>query len=69
MSPSSRPDRNRRYSVVHDPADARFPWLVADAAGEPALWRKDPKVGRVPQRFKTQAVAQIAADRLNAGAR
>jgi hypothetical protein len=56
-----------RYSVVHDPALGRFPWLVVDAAGEPALWRKDhPKVRRVPMRFKTQALAQTAADRLNA---
>jgi hypothetical protein len=59
MNPPSRPDRNRGYSVVHDPAYGRFPWFVVDAAGEPALWRKDPKVGRVPLRFSTKALRRL----------
>jgi hypothetical protein len=31
--------------VLHEAVLARFPWIVTYAAGNPALWRVDPKVG------------------------
>jgi len=34
--------------------------------GEPALWTNDPKLGRVPMRFRTRELARAAADQLNA---
>jgi hypothetical protein len=37
--------------------------------GEPPLWHNDPKLGKVPRRFRTQGLAQAAADELNAAAR
>ena len=59
--------KRTRYSVAHDPTVGRFAWLVIDAtSGESALWRKGPKVGRVPLRFKSQAATQATADRMNA---
>ena len=54
-----------RYTVLHEAVLARFPWIVTDAAGNPALWHVDPKVGRVPLRFRTEGCAQAAANRLN----
>jgi hypothetical protein len=56
---------NVRYTVSREPEHERFPWIVTDSHGNPALWRDDPKVGKVPQRFRTEAFAQAAADRLN----
>ena len=41
--------------------------MVVDADGQPALWRRETKVGQVPQRFRTEALAQAAADRMNSG--
>jgi len=35
---------------------------VVDADGQPAIWQRDDKVGRVPLRFRTEALAQAAAD-------
>ena len=59
-----------RYTVLHERASARFPWIVVDTAdGEPALWQNDAKVGKVPLRFRTQELAQAAADQLNAEAK
>jgi len=56
-----------RYIVLNEGAVTRFPWTVVDAeSGKPALWHNDPKVGRVPRRFRTQQLAQSAADKLNA---
>jgi hypothetical protein len=50
----------------HDPASESSPWVVVDAAGKPALWRRRSQLGRAPLRFKSQADAQVAADQLNA---
>jgi len=54
-----------RYSVRHEPAVSRFPWVVVDDNGDPALWQPDSKVGNSPMRFRTEAFGQAAADRLN----
>jgi hypothetical protein len=57
-----------RFIVLHEGVLARFPWTVIESDnGEPALWHNDPKVGKVPRRFRTQALAQAAADQLIAG--
>jgi hypothetical protein len=53
-----------RYTVLHEAVVARFPWIVTDAAGNPALWHVDPKVGRVPLRFKTEGCAHAAVGRV-----
>ena len=56
-----------RYIVLHERVFTNFPWTVIDAEnGEPALWEHDDKVGRVPLRFRTEALAQAQADKLNA---
>jgi|tagenome__1003787_1003787.scaffolds.fasta_scaffold19267886_1 hypothetical protein len=56
-----------RYIVIHERVVTRFPWTVIDAESrEPALWHNDPKVGKLPRRFRTEALAQAAADKLNA---
>jgi hypothetical protein len=55
-----------RYRVQRDDAVPRFPWTVVDDGGLPAIWGPDPKVGKLPLRFRTQALAQDAADKLNA---
>jgi hypothetical protein len=44
---------------------AKFPYIVLDAdTGEPALWQHNAQVGRVSLRFRTQELAQAAADQL-----
>ena len=53
------------YRVLYDPLIPRFPWLVVDANGEPALWQPDAKVGRLPMRFRTEGIAQAAAEQLS----
>jgi hypothetical protein len=60
-----RKEKPARYTVRNERAIVRYPWLVVDAAGEPALWRQDPKLGKVPLRFRSRVAAQAAADRLN----
>jgi hypothetical protein len=55
-----------RYCVHYDNAVPRFPWTVVDADGMPALWGPDQRVGKLPRRFRTEALAQAAADKLNA---
>jgi hypothetical protein len=56
-----------RYIVHHEGLVARFPWTVIDVdSGKPVLWHNDPKLGKVPRRFRTQQLAQAAADKLNA---
>ena len=55
-----------RYRVEHDNIVPKFPWLVVDTDGMPALWRPDNKVGKLPMRFRTESLAQAAADKLNA---
>ena len=46
---------------------AKFPYIVLDAdTGEPPLWQHNAQVGRVPLRFRTQELAQAAADQLHA---
>jgi hypothetical protein len=46
---------------------AKFPWIVISSEnGEPALRSPNSKVGKVPQRFRTQELAQAAADQLKA---
>jgi hypothetical protein len=55
-----------RYIVLHERVVTRFPCTVVDSqSAEPALWHNDPEVGRVPRRFRTQELAQSAADKLN----
>jgi hypothetical protein len=55
-----------RYIVHHEGALTRFPWTVIDVDnGKPALWHNDPKLGKVPRRFRTQRLAKAAADKLN----
>ena len=59
-----------RYLVLRDGVVAKFPWIVISAEdGEPAIWQTDPKVGKVPMRFRSESLAQAAADQLNAEAR
>ena len=49
---------------------AKFPWIVISAEdGKPALWEHNDKVGKVPLRFRTEALARVAADKLNAEAK
>lgn len=55
-----------KYTVQH--TDGRFPWVVVDEHGEVALHQPHPQVGEVPMGFRTQALAQTAADQLNADA-
>jgi len=43
-----------RYRVEHDNIVPKFPWLVVDTDGMPALWRPDNKVGKLPMRFRTE---------------
>jgi hypothetical protein len=43
--------------------------VVSAETGEPALWEHDAKVGKVPMRFRSEALAQAAADKLNAEAK
>ena len=62
--------RLRRYIVLRDQVVTRFPWTVIDAdSGEPALWEHNEKIGRVPLRFRSEALAKAAADKLNAAPR
>ena len=64
---NATPQKIARYIVLHEGVIAKFPWTVIDAAnGEPALWQDDPKIGRLPMRYRTEQLAQAAADRLNA---
>jgi len=57
----------RRYIVLRDNVIARFPWTVIDAdSGEPSLWEHNEKIGRVPLRFRSEALARAAVDKLNA---
>ena len=58
-------DQPPRYTVDRVDYGAPFCWIVVDAAGEPALWKADPKVGKVPLCFRSAALAQAAADKLN----
>ena len=56
-----------RFIVLHDGIVAKFPYIVLDAdTGEPALWQQHTQAGRVPLRFRTQELAQAAADQLHA---
>jgi len=56
-----------RYIVHRDGVIARFPWTVINADdGEPALWEHNEKIGKVPLRFRSEALAKAAADKLNA---
>ena len=56
-----------RYIVLRDGVVTRFPWIVINAeSGEPALWQHNARAGRVPLRFRTQELAQAAADQLHA---
>jgi hypothetical protein len=44
---------------------AKFPWTVIDAEdGGPALWQNNAKVGKLPLRFRGEALARAAADQL-----
>jgi len=62
---SATPGKIPRFIVLRDGVIAKFPWTVIDAdSGEPALWQHDAKVGRVPVRFRTEALARAAADQL-----
>lgn len=57
----------RRYIVLRDGVVTKFPWIVVSADdGEPALWEHNAKIGRVPLRFRSEALAKAAADKLNA---
>ena len=59
-----------RYTVLHERVITRFPWIVINVdSGEPALWQHNAQVERVPLRFRTEALAQAAADQLNAEAK
>ena len=53
--------------MLHEGVLARFPWTVIDYDnGEPALWQHDAKVGKVPLRFRSEALARArgrSADR------
>jgi hypothetical protein len=53
-----------RYIVLHERVVTKFPWTVIDPDGEPALWQNDPKIGKVPMRFRTRELAQAAANQL-----
>jgi len=56
-----------RYIVQRDGVVTRFPWIVISAEdGKPALWKHNAQAGRVPLRFRTQELAQAAADQLHA---
>jgi hypothetical protein len=57
-----RKEKPPHYTVRDERLIVRYPWLVVDAAGAPALWRQDPKFGKVPLRFRTKEFAQAAAD-------
>ena len=55
-----------RYIVLRDGVVTKFPWIVVSADdGEPALWQHNARAGRVPLRFRSEALAQTAADQLN----
>jgi len=57
----------RRFIVLRDGVATKFPWTVISAdEGKHALWQHDEKFGKVPLRFRTEALAQAAADQLNA---
>jgi hypothetical protein len=57
-----------RYIVHQENVIANSPWIVIRSEdGEPAIWVHYPKVGKVPLRFRSEALAQAAADQLNAG--
>ena len=59
-----------RYIVLRDGVVTKFPWIVVSADdGEPALWQHNAQAGRVPLRFRTQELAQAAADQLHAAQR
>ena len=62
-------DKLPRYRIQRAPYGGPFCWLVVDADGGSALWQADPKIGRVPLRFRSAALAQAAADKLNADAK
>ena len=63
-------DKPPRFTVLHERVITRFPWIVIDADnGEPALWQYNAQVGKVPVRFRTRALAQEAADKLNSEAK
>ena len=54
-----------RYIAQHERVIARFPWTEIDAdSGEPALWEHNKKIGRLPMRFRTEALARAATDKL-----
>ena len=56
-----------RYIVQRDGVVTRFPWIVISAEdGKPALWEHNAKIGRMPLRFRSEALARAAADKLNA---
>ena len=56
-----------RYIVLRDGVVTKFPWIVISADdGKPALWEHNAKIGKVPLRFRTQELAQAAADQLHA---
>jgi len=56
-----------RYIVLHDGVITKFPWTVISADdGKPTLWEHNAKIGRVPLRFRSEALAKVAADKLNA---
>jgi hypothetical protein len=56
-----------RLIVLRDGVVAKVPWIMVDAeSGEPALWQHTAQAGKVPLRFRTQDLAQAAADQLNA---
>ena len=63
-------DKPPRFTVLHERVITRFPWIVINVeTGEPALWQHNAQVERVPLRFRTEALAQAAADQLNAEAK
>lgn len=56
-----------RCIVLRDGVVAKFPWIVIHTDDrEPALWQHIPQVGKVPLRFRTEALARAAAEQLNA---
>jgi hypothetical protein len=54
---------NVRYTVSREPEHERFPWIVTDSHGNPALWRDDPKVGETVDALSHRGIRAAAADR------
>ena len=55
-----------RYIVLRDGVVTKFPWIVISAEdGKPALWEHNAKIGKVPLHFRSEELAQTAADQLN----